>query len=84
MIQPDNCPYKGLNMCSKCPHYIIDTDQCRCVTLAMMNNVTLSSSNALCASSYEDKLRRYNEEREKLLKLSKEALVDLIIHRPDY
>jgi uncharacterized protein YjiS (DUF1127 family) len=83
MIQPDNCPYKGLAMCRRCPHYIIDTDQCGCLTAAM-NADTISTSYATHASSYEDRLRRYYDEREKLLELSKEALVDLIIHRPDF
>jgi uncharacterized protein YjiS (DUF1127 family) len=50
----------------------------------MINNTAVSSNDAICASSYEDRLRRYYEKREKLLKLSKEDLVDLIIHRPDF
>jgi hypothetical protein len=69
MIQPDNCPYKGLAMCRRCPHYIIDTDQCGLLTAAMINNTAVSSNDAICASSYEDRLRRYYEKREELLKI---------------
>jgi uncharacterized protein YjiS (DUF1127 family) len=37
---------------------------------------------AVSAQTYEERLRDYEKRRQELLQLSKEALVDLIIHRP--
>lgn len=41
-------------------------------------------STELKAKTYEERLRDYEKERQEYLQLSKEALVDLIIKRPDY
>lgn len=77
MIPPSNCPYKGLTAppCYNCQYYIIDLDGCKL-------NPYIPQSNAIVAPSYEERLRQYEEDRKKLLELSKEALVDLILHRP--
>ena len=85
MIPPIDCPYKELTAqpCWSCSRYIPDTNQCAptCIsaqTAAFPTNIGWS------AQSYEDRLRDYEKRRDELLKLSKEALVDLIIHRPSY
>lgn len=84
MIAPSNCPYKGLSAppCWSCQWHNADMDTCNlCVTTRTASS-TAGLSAATQAPSYEDRLRRYEEDRRKLLELSKEALVDLIIHRP--
>lgn len=80
MIPPSNCPYKGLTAtpCWNCPQYIPDTDQC------MLNpfRVKTSAATQYVAQTYDERMHRYEEDRRKLLELSKEALVDLILHKP--
>lgn len=81
MTPPSNCPYKELTAkpCWNCPHYIPDTAQCK-----LNPFVASQASNGYIAvaQSYAERMRRYEEERRKLLELSKETLVDLIIRRP--
>jgi uncharacterized protein YjiS (DUF1127 family) len=84
MIPPTNCPYRALaaQPCWSCPHYIADTDQC---TLACIETRTTTDTSAMNgARTYAERLRDYEKRRQELLQLSKEALVDLIIHRPKY
>lgn len=87
MIKPKNCPYKDIDVCSKCQFYNFDTDACNgLVSVADVTNSNspqdFSASSASSASTYEERYNRYLEERQKLLQLSKEQLVDLIIHAP--
>ena len=86
MTPPSNCPYKNLTAkpCWSCPHHMPDVDECtlNCVASVAVNNTGTALQAATSARSFEDRLRDYEEERRKLLELSKEALVDLIIHRP--
>ena len=85
MIPPMNCPYKGDRTappCWTCTNHIADTDQC---ALAGIVSHTVQNLNAACyAQTYEERLRDYEKRRQELLQLSKEALVDLILHRPTY
>ena len=87
MIPPINCPYKGLTAppCWTCTNYIADTDQC---TLAGITAIATSPVNTnadtVCARTYEERMRDYEKHRQELLQLSKEALVDLILHRPTF
>ena len=84
MIPPINCPYKALTAppCWTCPHHIADTDQC---ALAGIVSQTAGHTGwTASAHTYEERLRDYEKRRQELLQLSKEALVDLIIHRPTY
>lgn len=82
MAYSHKCPYKQLTAppCWSCPNYIPDTDECA------LNRLTVTSagntSYAAKAPTYEEKLKQYEQDREKLLELSKETLVDLILHRP--
>lgn len=81
MIPPMNCPYKDLTAppCWRCPHHIADIDQCDLCSVAHQ----ASAITAAChAQTYEERLRDYEKRRQELLQLSKEALVDLILHRP--
>lgn len=84
MIPPTNCPYKELTAppCWSCTHYIPDTDQCNltCIVNHTAGNTGWSAN----AQTYEERLRDYEKRRQELLQLSKEALVDLLIHRPTY
>ena len=43
---------------------------------------TAGSYGVIHSQTYEERLREYKRQRNELLRLSKEALVDLIIHRP--
>lgn len=82
MIAPSNCPYKGLTAppCFSCPHHMPDTNQC-----AMAGIVSQTSpASTTYAQTYEERIRDYEKRRQELLQLSKETLVDLIIHRPTY
>lgn len=82
MIQPESCPYKGIrNACWKCPSYNADMDICCNVTTAVVAAAAANDA-ATSSSTYDDRLKDYQEQRERLLKLSKEQLVDLIIHVP--
>lgn len=85
MIPPINCPYKALTAppCWTCAHHLPDTDQCSlaCITVQTTGHTGL---NANAAQTYEERLRDYEKRRQELLQLSKENLVDLIIHRPTY
>ena len=82
MIQPENCPYKGIrNACGKCPSYNADMDIC-CGSTTGVAAATAANSAVTSSSTYDDRLKDYQEQRERLLKLSKEQLVDLIIHEP--
>lgn len=83
MYEPDDCPYKGLNMCQKCPRFIHDTAKCMS-TVASAENRTDAISTSFVAQTYEERLSDYEKKRAKLLELSKEALVDLILPRPSY
>lgn len=84
MIQSENCPYRGIrNACCKCPSYNADMDICCNITTAVVAGAAASiESSVSSASTYDDRLKDYQEQRERLLKLSKEQLVDLIIHEP--
>lgn len=85
MYEPDDCPYKGLNMCQKCPRFIHDTAECMSLTAASAANRTDTiSTSFVVAQTYEERLSDYEKKRAKLLELSKEALVDLILQRPSY
>lgn len=77
MYEPDDCPYKGLNMCQKCQRFNHDTAECMSLTAT-------SAANRTVAQTYEERLSDYEKKRAKLLELSKEALVDLILQRPSY
>ena len=81
MIPPMNCPYKDLTAppCWRCPHHIADIDQCDLCSVAHQASAITT---AYHAQTYEEKLRDYEKRRQELLQLSKEALVDLILHRP--
>lgn len=80
MIPPSNCPYKELTAkpCWNCPQYMSDVDQCKLNPFAASQ-----ASTQYVAQTYEERLRRYEEDRRKLLELSKESLVDLILKRPE-
>ena len=82
MIPPMNCPYRGLTAppCYTCSHHITDTDQCDLATARFVG----TTNTTWRAMSYEERLRDYEKRRNELLQLSKEALVDLLIHRPIY
>ena len=86
MYEPDDCPYKGLNMCQKCPRFIHDTAECMSLSLTAESaaNRTDAISTSCVAQTYEERLSDYEKKRAKLLELSKEALVDLILQRPSY
>ena len=85
MIPPIDCPYKGLSAppCWTCSHYIADTDQCDMNNIARATDAR-SHATSCNAQTFEDRLRDYEKRRQELLQLSKETLVDLIIHRPTY
>ena len=67
-----------------CPHHIRTTDDCslRDIVIQTVSN-TAEQATPYEAPSYEEKLQQYEHDRNELLKLSKEALVDLIIHKPE-
>ena len=81
MIPPNNCPYKELTAppCWRCPNHIADIDQC---SLSSVAHQASAITTAYHAQTYEERLRDYEKRRQELLQLSKEALVDLILHRP--
>ena len=85
MIPPIGCPYNGLRrkQCWACTHYMPDTDQCAlaCISSQTTGHTALYAN---AAQTYEERLREYEARRQELLQLSKETLVDLIIHRPTY
>ena len=83
MYEPDDCPYKGLNMCQKCSRFIPDTAECM-TTVASAANRTDTISTSFVAQTYEERLSDYEQKRAKLLELSKEALVGLILQRPSF
>lgn len=86
MIPPINCPYKSLTAppCWSCPRYNADMDSCALASLAATAQTSAADRASYTASAqiYADRLRQYEHDRKELLKLSKEALVDLILHRP--
>lgn len=84
MIPPIDCPYKALTAppCWSCTHHIADTDQCALVGIVSQMGDHFNACNQ--AQTYEQRLRYYEKRRRELLQLSKEALVDLIIHRPTF
>ena len=89
MAYSDNCLYKQLTAkpCWRCAHHIPDTDRCGLNYLAHSYATETSNKTDVTSSysqSYEERLRDYEKKRQEYLQLSKEALVDLIIHRPDY
>ena len=87
MIQPINCPYKGvsISLCFACAHHIVDTDQCDLATLNAKSNTAADTTYTATASqTYKERLKDYEKRREELLQLSKDALVDLILKRPEY
>jgi hypothetical protein len=53
-------------------------------TVASAANRTNAISTSFVAQTYEERLSYYEKKRAKLLELSKEALVDLILPRPLY
>jgi uncharacterized protein YjiS (DUF1127 family) len=54
------------------------------LTAASAANRTDVISTSFVAQTYEERLSDYEQKRAKLLKLSKEALVDLILEKPSY
>ena len=87
MIPPTNCPYKEMTAppCWNCPNYNADVDECSlsCLAVRTVNHTSNDAMNAAWQSeTYEQRLHRYEHDRQQLLKLSKETLVDLIIKRP--
>lgn len=83
MAYSNNCSYKELTAppCWRCNHHIPDIAGCD------LNNIAYKTGNnsagtMYCAQSYEERLRDYEKKRQEYLQLSKEALVDLIIHKP--
>jgi len=84
MIRPDNCPYKGLTAapCWRCSHHNSDTDECALNSFA--KQTATATIYKYTAQTYQERLKSYEKQREELMKLSKEALVDLILHRPTY
>ena len=84
MIPPFNCIYRGLTAapCWSCPHYIPDTDDCKLKYLAISTSDHAENSSSITAFSYEEQMKRYEADRAKLLELSKESLVDLILRKP--
>ena len=89
MIPPINCPYKNLTgpPCWSCRNYIPDTDSCKLNSLAVhgpKTNNPYSAATCYQQPSYQERLKQYEEDRQKLLQLSKESLVDMILHRPEY
>ena len=83
MIAPSNCPYKDLaNLpCWTCQWHNADMDTCNLSLDYTTSSIGTAATTAQC-QSFEDRLREYENERKKLLALSKEELVNLIIHRP--
>lgn len=83
MIPPSTCPYKELSAkpCWSCQWHNADMDTCN-LQLNVYQNSIASAINDAIGLPYEDRLRRYEEDRRKLLELSKEALVDLILQKP--
>ena len=83
MAYSDYCPYKELTAkpCWKCHNYIPDTDECglNCSASTMRNK---GIDTMWTAQTYEERLKDYERKRQEYLKLSKEALVDLILQRP--
>lgn len=84
MIPPYNCIYSGLTAapCWNCPHYIPDTDDCKLKYLAISVSVHAENNNSITGTSYEEQMKRYKADRKKLLELSKESLVDMILRKP--
>ena len=58
---------------------ITDIDQCDLSSVAHQSSAITAVYHA---QTYEERLRDYEKRRQELLQLSKEALVDLILHRP--
>lgn len=83
MIAPNNCPYKNLTSlpCWACQWHNADADTCNLSLDYTVSSIGTAATIAQC-QSFEDRLRAYENERKKLLALSKEELVNLIIHRP--
>ena len=85
MIPPINCPYKGLTAppCWSCVNHMHETDDCwlNHFSVVSVNNTGKATD---CDSTYEERIKRYENDRAKLLELSKESLVDLILKRPEY
>ena len=83
MIPPDNCPYKGLSAapCWSCQWHNADIDSCN-YRLEITSSSAGTAATMAQPNSFSEKLRQYEEDRKKLLELPKEALVDLILHRP--
>lgn len=87
MIRPSNCPYNELTAapCFRCPNYHADIDYCglnNTAGAATRNTATDTMKAATEAQTYEKRINQYEHDRKKLLELSKESLVDLILHRP--
>lgn len=83
MAYSDSCPYKELTMkpCYTCTHHVPDIDGCSLNYIAS-RRIEYGEATGMSAQSYEERLRDYEKKRQEYLILSKEALVDLIIHRP--
>ena len=83
MIPPNNCPYKDLTSlpCWTCQWHNADMDTCN-LSLDYTASSIGTAATIAQSQSFEDRLRAYENERQKLLALSKEELVNLIIHRP--
>lgn len=80
-----NCPYQELTAkpCWHCSNHVPDTDECSLNFLATRESNS-SKFTGWNAQSYEERLREYEKKRQELLQLSKETLVDLILHRPSF
>ena len=83
MIPPDRCPYKNLTAppCWRCNYHIADTDSCK---LNPFDSQSQAISYTASADSYHKLMERYEQDRRKLMELSKEALVDLILKKPSW
>ena len=83
MTPPSNCPYKELTAksCFNCSKYIPDTDECQLNHLAQRTVAGISYVTG--SPTYEERLARYYADRAKLMQLSKESLVDMILKRPE-
>lgn len=80
MTHKNNCPYEDMSEkpCWNCNWHNPDMNTCD-----LFGNFN-ESVNHSSHQSYEDKLKKYEEERQKLLNLSKEKLVDLILKKATY
>lgn len=87
MINSEHCPYKGVTkrLCHNCANRLPDIDGCALdYRASAIGNAVIAETNAVTATahSWEEQVADYNHNKEELLKLTKEELVDLILARP--